>query len=35
MSTKLQIDVYNNSRWWRHLVNTYDVEAGRNGVVCR
>jgi len=25
MSSKLQLDVRHLNRWWRHLVNTYEV----------
>ena len=28
MSSKLQLDVCDNNQWWRHLVNTYEIEAG-------
>jgi len=28
MSRKLQLDVCDNSRRWRRLVNVYEVEAG-------
>jgi len=27
MSSKLQLDVYHISQWWRHLVNAYEVDA--------
>jgi len=27
MSNKLQLDVCDHNQWWRHLVNTYEVEA--------
>jgi len=28
MSSKLQLDVCIKNQWWRHLVNTYEEEAG-------
>jgi len=28
MSSELQLDVCHLNRWWRHLVNAYEVKAG-------
>jgi len=28
MSSKLLLDVGQNSQWWRRLVNAYEVETG-------
>jgi len=28
MSSKLQLDVCDHNKWWRYLVNVYEVEAG-------
>jgi len=28
MSSELQLDVCHLNRWWRHLVNAYEVTAG-------
>jgi len=30
-----QLDVRHINRWRRHLVNAYEVKAGRHGVLCR
>jgi len=29
MSSRLQLDVRHLSMWWRHLVNAYELKAGK------
>jgi len=35
MSSKLQLDVCDHSQWWRHLVNAYEVKAGKALFACK